>query len=101
VPSNQWQARVPAYDHEDGLLDDVNLRILAELRDSPRLAMAELARRAGMPAPAVTERVPLTPGRHSAGAARKSCRRITLRYTCGVTSEYHPRGDSVDFAWAN
>jgi Lrp/AsnC family leucine-responsive transcriptional regulator len=33
------------------------VRILAELRDSPRLSMAELARRVGMSAPAVTERV--------------------------------------------
>jgi Lrp/AsnC family leucine-responsive transcriptional regulator len=35
----------------------VNLRLLAELRDNPRLSMSELARRVGMSAPAVTERV--------------------------------------------
>jgi Lrp/AsnC family leucine-responsive transcriptional regulator len=33
------------------------LRLLAELRDDPRLTMAALARRVGMSAPAVTERV--------------------------------------------
>jgi Lrp/AsnC family transcriptional regulator, leucine-responsive regulatory protein len=55
--NNQSQSRTSAYDHEEGLLDDVNLRILAELRDSPRLSMAELARRIAMSAPAVTERV--------------------------------------------
>ena len=46
-----------SYDPEDALLDSVNVRILGELRDNPRLSMAELARRAGMSAPAVTERV--------------------------------------------
>jgi Lrp/AsnC family leucine-responsive transcriptional regulator len=35
----------------------VNLRILSELRDNPRLPMAELARRTGMSAPSVAERV--------------------------------------------
>lgn len=49
-------ARIP-YEPEDSLLDQVNLRLLAELQDSPRLPMAEVARRVGMSAPAVTERV--------------------------------------------
>jgi Lrp/AsnC family leucine-responsive transcriptional regulator len=57
LPNNQFQSRQSAYDSEENLLDDVNLWILAELRDSPRLSMAELARRVGMSAPAVTERV--------------------------------------------
>jgi Lrp/AsnC family transcriptional regulator, leucine-responsive regulatory protein len=57
LPNNRQQARLSAYDHEEGLLDEVNLRILTELRDSPRLPMAELARRIGMSAPSVTERV--------------------------------------------
>jgi Lrp/AsnC family leucine-responsive transcriptional regulator len=39
------------------LLDGANLRLLVELRDDPRLTMAELARRIGMSSPAVTERV--------------------------------------------
>jgi len=38
-------------------LDAVNLRLLSELQDNPRLSMSELARRVGMSAPAVTERV--------------------------------------------
>jgi Lrp/AsnC family leucine-responsive transcriptional regulator len=57
LPNNQFQLRSSAYDHEDGPLDEVNLRVLAELQGSPRLSMAELARRVGMSAPAVTERV--------------------------------------------
>jgi len=57
LPNNRQQVRLSAYDYEEGLLDDVNLRILTELQDSPRLPMAELARRIGMSAPSVTERV--------------------------------------------
>ncbi|MFF3227450.1 Lrp/AsnC family transcriptional regulator [Nocardia suismassiliense] len=39
------------------LLDAVNVRLLNELHADPRLSMSELARRVGMSAPAVTERV--------------------------------------------
>jgi Lrp/AsnC family transcriptional regulator, leucine-responsive regulatory protein len=42
-------------DHE--LLDDVNLQLLKELQQEPRLTMTELGRRVAMSAPAVTERV--------------------------------------------
>jgi Lrp/AsnC family leucine-responsive transcriptional regulator len=38
-------------------LDAVNVRLLNELHDDPRMSMSELARRVGMSAPAVTERV--------------------------------------------
>jgi Lrp/AsnC family transcriptional regulator, leucine-responsive regulatory protein len=57
LPNGQRQMASSSYDPEDALLDGVNVRILSELRDSPRLSMAELARRVGMSAPAVTERV--------------------------------------------
>ena len=57
MPNSQRQIASSSYDSEDALLDGVNRRILAELRDNPRLSMAELARRVGMSAPAVTERV--------------------------------------------
>ena len=57
MPNNRQQMRLSAYDHEEVLLDEVNLRILTELQDSPRLPMAELGRRIGMSAPSVTERV--------------------------------------------
>jgi Lrp/AsnC family leucine-responsive transcriptional regulator len=39
------------------LLDDVNRRLLAALQADPRISMSALARRVGMSAPAVTERV--------------------------------------------
>ncbi len=42
---------------ESNLLDDVNLRLLEELRAEGRIGMAELGRRIGMSAPAVAERV--------------------------------------------
>ncbi|HST66553.1 MAG TPA: Lrp/AsnC family transcriptional regulator [Mycobacteriales bacterium] len=38
-------------------LDSVNQRLLRELHGDPRMTMSELARRVGMSAPAVTERV--------------------------------------------
>ena len=41
----------------NGLLDDINRRLLAELHADPRIAMSALARRVKMSAPAVTERV--------------------------------------------
>ncbi len=40
-----------------GLLDDVNRQLLRELHSEPRITMSALARRVGMSAPAVTERV--------------------------------------------
>jgi len=43
--------------YEANLLDDVNLRILAELQADGRLGLAELGRRIGLSAPAVAERV--------------------------------------------
>jgi Lrp/AsnC family leucine-responsive transcriptional regulator len=45
------------YAPSDDALDEVNLRLLEELRRDPRATMAELGRRIGMSSPAVTERV--------------------------------------------
>jgi Lrp/AsnC family transcriptional regulator, leucine-responsive regulatory protein len=57
LPAKRRQSTRFPCDPEDRLLDQVNLELLAELQYSPRLPMAELARRVGMSAPAVTERV--------------------------------------------
>jgi Lrp/AsnC family leucine-responsive transcriptional regulator len=46
-----------AYSGPHELLDEVNQRLLAELHADPRITMSALARRVGMSAPAVTERV--------------------------------------------
>jgi Lrp/AsnC family leucine-responsive transcriptional regulator len=43
--------------YESNLVDDVNLRILGELQVDGRVGMAELGRRVGLSAPAVSERV--------------------------------------------
>ena len=42
---------------EAARLDEVNLRLLAELQEDARLSNAELGRRAGLSAPAVAERL--------------------------------------------
>jgi Lrp/AsnC family leucine-responsive transcriptional regulator len=44
-------------ENDKGLLDDVNRAILRALSEDPRASMSALARRVGMSAPAVTERV--------------------------------------------
>jgi Lrp/AsnC family leucine-responsive transcriptional regulator len=46
-----------SFDTPNPILDATNLEILRRLIDEPRLAMSELARRVGMSAPAVAERV--------------------------------------------
>jgi Lrp/AsnC family leucine-responsive transcriptional regulator len=46
-----------SFDNVSGVLDETNLEILKALIEEPRLAMSSLARRVGMSAPAVTERV--------------------------------------------
>lgn len=57
MPSNS-RARPPDGLHNDGvLLDAVNRRLLAILADDPRISTSELARRVGMSAPAVRERI--------------------------------------------
>lgn len=48
---------MPTDPRSSDVLDEVNRRLLAELHGNPRLSMAELARRVGMSAPSVTERV--------------------------------------------
>ncbi len=46
-----------AYEPSHEVLDAVNLRLLAVLRDDPRSALASLARQIGMSSPAVAERL--------------------------------------------
>ena len=46
-----------AFVAQNGLLDDINRRLLSELHADPRIGMSALARRVKMSAPAVTERV--------------------------------------------
>ena len=48
---------MPSFSTADGLLDAVNRRILALLVEDARMSTSELARRVGMSAPSVRERV--------------------------------------------
>jgi Lrp/AsnC family leucine-responsive transcriptional regulator len=54
VPKNQ---RPNALMTDDVALDDIDRRIVGEVQGDGRLTMAELARRVGLSAPAVTERL--------------------------------------------
>jgi Lrp/AsnC family transcriptional regulator, leucine-responsive regulatory protein len=54
VPENR---RRTGRNAEGALLDEINLRVLAELQADARLSLAELGRRVGLSSPAVAERV--------------------------------------------
>ena len=57
MPKNLTEKVLFTYTADHELLDEVNIRLLDELRHEPRLTMSELGRRVGMSSPAVTERV--------------------------------------------
>lgn len=57
MPKNSSKKQALTYTPSDSLTDTVNLRILTELQQNPRLSMSELGRRVGFSSPAVTERV--------------------------------------------
>jgi Lrp/AsnC family leucine-responsive transcriptional regulator len=56
-PADCRKGAVLTLSDPSALLDDVNRRLLRELHSEPRITMSALARRVGMSAPAVTERV--------------------------------------------
>lgn len=57
MPNDQREERLFTYAPCNGLLDAVNMGLLAELQRNPRLTIAELGRRIGMSSPAVSERL--------------------------------------------
>lgn len=57
MPGNLRSKRMTTFNDANGLLDEVNLRLLKHLQADPRITMSALARQLGMSAPAVTERV--------------------------------------------
>ncbi len=57
MPANPRLSGGSPYNGSNGQLDAINVRLLAELRADPRITTSGLARRVGMSAPAVTERV--------------------------------------------
>ena len=54
---NEKEERLLTYTSSEQVSDPVNLSILTELQQNPRLTMSELGRRVGLSSPAVTERV--------------------------------------------
>jgi Lrp/AsnC family leucine-responsive transcriptional regulator len=57
LASKRRQPRLPTFNSTDGIFDEVNRALLRELQTAPRIATSELARRIGMSAPAVRERI--------------------------------------------
>ena len=57
MPQDVNEKRLFTYNSFHEEIDTVNIRILEELQQDPRLTMSELGRRVGMSSPAVTERV--------------------------------------------
>ncbi len=57
MPEDLRKMELFTYNPTHELLDDINIRLLDELRKEPRLTMSELGRRVAMSSPAVTERV--------------------------------------------
>lgn len=57
MPKELRKKWIFTYKPEEALTDGINVRILEELQQEPRLPMTELSRRVGLSSPAVTERV--------------------------------------------
>lgn len=57
MPSEDRNSGRSSFNGSDALFDEINLLLLTELHADPRIGMSALARRVGMSAPAVTERV--------------------------------------------
>jgi Lrp/AsnC family leucine-responsive transcriptional regulator len=58
LPKQQRPNRETIFrDGDTSLFDVINLRLLSELQGNPRVSKSELARRVGMSAPAVAERI--------------------------------------------
>src|SRR6266480_7303651 len=51
------EPRLMGQNTEDSVLDAINLRLIGELQADARLSLAELGRRVGLSAPAVTDRL--------------------------------------------
>ena len=57
MPQDSRKKRLFTYTSFGREIDPVNIKVLTELQNNPRLTMSELGRRIGMSSPAVTERV--------------------------------------------
>lgn len=57
MPEKIHKKRNFPFNEENPLLDAINIQLLEQLHANPRISMSELARRANLSAPSVTERV--------------------------------------------
>lgn len=57
MPHNANHLQLFTYNPPDEALDEINIRLLEELDQDPRVSMAALGRRIGMSSPAVAERI--------------------------------------------
>jgi Lrp/AsnC family leucine-responsive transcriptional regulator len=73
-----------------GLLDDINLRVLAELQADARLSLAELGRRVGLSSPAVAERLRRLEDEGVIAGYRAEIDPRALGYSLGVLIRIRP-----------
>lgn len=57
MPRDSRENGIFTYKVNEDVIDAVNIRLLRELQNNPRLTMSELGRRIGMSSPAVAERI--------------------------------------------
>ena len=87
MPSNPTRNARSA---EGGVLDETNVRLLAELQSDARLSLAELGRRVGLSSPAVAERLGRLEGAGVIRGYRAEVDPRALGYTLGVLIRSRP-----------
>jgi Lrp/AsnC family leucine-responsive transcriptional regulator len=75
---------------DEGLLDETNLRLLAELQRDARLSIAELGRRVGLSSPAVAERMKRLESEGVIAGYRAEIDPRRLGYSLGVIIRIRP-----------
>jgi Lrp/AsnC family leucine-responsive transcriptional regulator len=75
---------------ENGVLDEINLRLLAELQHDARVSQAELGRRVGLSAPAVAERLSRLEREHVITAYRADVDPRALGYALAAVLRMRP-----------
>ena len=75
---------------ENGVLDALNLRLLAELQADARISQAELGRRVGLSAPAVAERLTRLERDGTITGYRAEVDPRALGYTLGAVLRMRP-----------
>jgi Lrp/AsnC family leucine-responsive transcriptional regulator len=74
----------------EGGVDEINLRLLAQLQDDARITLAELGRRVGLSSPAVAERLARLEGDGVIGGYRADVDPRALGYALGAILRIRP-----------